>query len=134
MKIMGTDLHGGWLKSLKAETNHPDPERSRVAKLRLGYHDAFLLHLRTLSSAPTEEDPPLLKRIRQARRHLLWRLGHPYDADCCVRLVVHFDGDTAVVALVGGDKRGVSDEWYDTATRQSEHALDHYYRKKEATS
>ena len=88
----------------------------------------FLTRLANMVSAPKEDDPPFLKRIRQRTRYDLWRLGHPFHPDVCVRLIVHFDHDTAVVALIGGDKLGVSDQWYDTASRRAEQDLDQYYR------
>jgi hypothetical protein len=108
--------------------NSNDAE-TRVARLRLDRINAFLLVLARMQAVPTTEDPPLLKRIRQSIRYELWRLGHPYHPDVCVRLIVHFHGSEAVVVLVGGDKLGVSDQWYDTAVNQANAALDHYYRQ-----
>jgi hypothetical protein len=81
---------------------------------------------------PLPRAPPLLKRIRQSSRYELWRLGHPYHVEVCVRLIVHFHGSEAVVVLVGGDKLGVSDQSYDTAVNQANAALDHYYRQHQA--
>jgi hypothetical protein len=46
-------------------------------------------------------------------------------------VIVHFHADDAVVALVAGDKRGISDEWYVAAVVQADAALDHYYRQQE---
>ena len=48
-----------------------------------------------------------------------------------MRLVVHFrsNPDEVVVALVGGDKLGISDQWYDAAVIRADAALDLYYRQ-----
>jgi hypothetical protein len=39
---------------------------------------AMLADLQDLEKKP-EEESATYKRVRQARRHELWRVGHPYD-------------------------------------------------------
>lgn len=41
---------------------------------------ALLQSLNDLPAKPDEESPTF-KRVRQARRHELWRVAHPYDPD-----------------------------------------------------
>jgi hypothetical protein len=124
-----------WFVALQhtARPDNPDVLERDLADLRFTQTSTFLTRLAQMSSAPDEDDPPFLKRIRQRTRYQLWRLGHPYHPEICVRLIVHFHRDAAVVALVGGDKRGVSDQWYDTASRRAEQDLDQYYRLQEGT-
>ena len=93
------------------------------------YGDAALRFLRSLPARPSDDLPPILKRVRQARRHQIWRVSHPYDPGAAVRVLCWFpEADTAVVALVGGDKASIGDLWYDSATPRAELAVDHWLR------
>jgi hypothetical protein len=40
------------------------------------------------------------------------------------------DDETAVVALIGGDKAGISDVWYDSVTRRAEAGVDQWLREQ----
>jgi len=133
--VRGADSFSRWLTSLRldAKSNNPNNTAARVARLRLDRINAFLLVLSRMQAVPTADDPPVIKRIRQSSRYELWRLGHPHHSEVCVRLIVHFHASEAVVALVGGDKLRVSDQWYDTAVKQANAALDHYYRQREVS-
>jgi hypothetical protein len=46
--------------------------------------------------AKPDEESPTFKRIRQARRHELWRVAHPYDPDIAVRIICWFPMPTCV--------------------------------------
>jgi hypothetical protein len=90
---------------------------------------ALLDYLLNLPGRPTEETATL-KRVRQAKRYEVWRLAHPYDPDVAVRILCWFpDERVAVVALVAGDKKKISDEWYDSATPRAEAAIDQWLRE-----
>lgn len=92
---------------------------------------ALLGVLRDLPAKPTEETATF-KRVRQATRHEIWRVAHPFDPEVAVRVLCWFpDDDVAVVALIGGDKAGVSDVWYDSATRRAEGEVDQWLREQE---
>jgi len=91
---------------------------------------ALLAHLRRLREKPREETATL-KRVRQARRHEIWRLAHPFDSEAAIRILCWFpDRGTAVVAVVGGDKVKVGDDWYDSATPRAEAAVDQWLREQ----
>lgn len=91
---------------------------------------ALLGALRDLAAKPTEETATL-KRVRQAMRHEIWRVARPFDPAVAVRVLVWFpDNNTAVVALIGGDKAGISDIWYDSATRRAEVEVDRWLREE----
>jgi hypothetical protein len=90
---------------------------------------ALLDYLVNLPERPTEETATL-KRVRQAKRYEVWRLAHPYDPDVAVRILCWFpDEQMAVVALVAGDKKKISDQWYDSATPRAEAAIDQWLRE-----
>ncbi len=64
--------------------------------------------------APPSAESATFKRVRQARRHEIWRVAHPFDATVAVRILCWFPEDhteTVVVALVGGDKKMIQDLW-----------------------
>lgn len=57
--------------------------------------------LRDLQAKPTEESATF-KRVRQASRHEIWRVAHPFDPDVAVRILCWFPAErpeTVVVAL-----------------------------------
>jgi hypothetical protein len=87
--------------------------------------------LRDLQAKPTVESATL-KRVRQATRHEIWRIAHPFDPAVAVRILCWFpDDETAVVALIGGDKAGISDVWYESATRRAEAEVDQWLREQQ---
>lgn len=99
----------------------------------LEWATALLADLQDLPEPPTQETATL-KRVRQARRHPLWRLAHPYDRDAAVRIIVWFpDKGRAVVALVGFDKAHLGDLWYTSATIRAEAMVDQWKRQQWST-
>jgi hypothetical protein len=51
-----------------------------------------------------KEETATFKRVRQARRHELWRVAQPFDPSVAVRIICWFPSDEEVViALVGFD-------------------------------
>jgi hypothetical protein len=54
---------------------------------------ALLQALNDLPARPDEESPTF-KRVRQATRHELWRVAHPYDPDVAVRIICWFPPTT----------------------------------------
>lgn len=91
---------------------------------------ALMGYLRALPERPASETATL-KRVRQAKRHEIWRLAHPFDPEVAIRILCWFpDAHTAVVALVGGDKVRIGDVWYDSATPRAEAAVDQWQREQ----
>jgi hypothetical protein len=136
VRVVAAHSFSRWYSALNlaAKDAKLSPAAREVAVLRRDRINALLQTLARLEQIPTIDHPPLLKRIRQRTRYDLWRLGHPYHPKVAVRMVVHFrsNPDEVVVALVGGDKLGISDQWYDAAVVQAEAALDQYYRQHPA--
>ena len=91
--------------------------------------------LRELPAPPSEESATF-KRVRQARRHDIWRVAHPFDAAVAVRILCWFPDDqteSVVIALVAGDKKMIQDLWYDSATPRAEAAVDQWIRQQAVT-
>jgi hypothetical protein len=108
-----------WLTNLEKEGGHS-----------LEVTVALLQALTDLPGKPTEESATF-KRVRQARRHELWRVAHPFDPDVAVRVICWFPTDqTVVAALVGFDKKAIGDIFYASAAVRGEAIVDAWLRQK----
>jgi hypothetical protein len=101
-----------------------------VAVARLQHFAALLGALRDLPGKPVEESSTF-KRVRQARRHELWRVAHPYHPAVAVRIIVWFPpAGGVVVAVFSFDKAAQGDVWYARAAREGENAVDQLLRER----
>lgn len=105
-----------------------DPECGEQARIDILSMEGILRQL----AGPPEEETATLKRVRQARRHPLWRVRHPYRERLALRIVCYFpDEQTVVLALLGFNKHPIGDVWYDRASQEAELLVDEYLRKRE---
>ena len=119
MRVQAGEQFQAWLQRIEQEGGR------RLARVR-----ALLVALRNLPSKPGQESATF-KRVRQARRHELWRVSHPFDPDVAVRIICWFpDEQTVVVAVIGGDKKTLGNLWYDSATTRAESIVDQWLRAK----
>ena len=82
------------------------------------------------AAKPTEESATF-KRVRQARRHELWRVAHLFDPEVAVRIICWFPADDEVViALIGFDKKTIGDVFYASAAARGEALVDAWLRQK----
>jgi hypothetical protein len=89
----------------------------------------MLAELQDLEKKPAGESATF-KRVRQARRHELWRVGHPFDEQTAIRIICWFPDDaTVVIALVGFDKARHGDIWYGSAAARGEALVDQWLRE-----
>jgi hypothetical protein len=119
---------GRWLDSLEAEARSGN-ERARAI---LKYAARALDQLRNLAEPPTEEtETATLQRVRQSRRHELWRVSHAYDPEVAVRLICWFPpkADTVVVALFAADKAKLGDVFYDGVAARADPMIDQWKRE-----
>jgi hypothetical protein len=90
---------------------------------------ALLQALTDLPAKPVEESATF-KRVRQARRHELWRVAHPFDPDFAVRIICWFPTEqNVVIALVGFDKKAIGDVFYASAAVRGEALVDAWLRQ-----
>jgi len=89
---------------------------------------ALLQALAELEGEPDEESATF-KLVRQARRHRIWRIAHPYVPDVAIRILFWFESDRLVVALVGFDKASLGDVWYSSAAVRAEAIVDQWRRQ-----
>jgi hypothetical protein len=86
VKITWPDSFATTVKDLQrdaADRDHVIP-RKRLAALQ-----ALMQAIHELSTKP-EAESATFKRVRQARRHELWRVAHQYDPDVAVRIIIWF--------------------------------------------
>lgn len=94
-----------------------------VLEITLG----LLAALAQLEGEPAEETITF-KRVRQAKRHRLWRVAHPYEPDIAIRIICWFENDILIVALVGFNKAKLGDVWYASAAARAEALVDQWRR------
>ena len=98
---------------------------------------AFMFQrLRQLDHAPeTSEETATLKWVRQSRRHIVWRVSHPYTPGIALRLICWFppDGNQVVVALFAGDKSNMGDVFYDSVGTRADQLIDRWLDEMETS-
>ncbi|ROZ87996.1 hypothetical protein [Gordonia sp. OPL2] len=95
-----------------------------VDRSRLDLLLAELQVLAELEAVPVVESATL-KRVRQSRRYVVWRVSHPFRDGVAVRLIVWFpDDEHAVVALFAGDKARMGDVFYDSVGPRADAAIE----------
>ncbi|WP_250280617.1 MULTISPECIES: hypothetical protein [unclassified Frankia] len=72
----------GWTDEFDRWLTRAEEQGGRVLTVAV----ALLQALTELPASPLEESPTF-KRVRQARRHELWRVAHPFDPDVAVRII-----------------------------------------------
>lgn len=91
---------------------------------------ALLQALTDLPAKPAEESATC-KRVRQARRHELWRVAHPFDPDFAVRIICWFPTEQSVVIAPSGfDKKTIGDVFYASAAVRGEALVDAWLRQR----
>ena len=119
MIVDWTDEFDRWL-------THAEEQGGRL----LAVATALLKELSDLQARPAEESATF-KRVRQARRHELWRVAHPFDPDVAVRVICWFpSAEEVVIALVGFDKKTIGDVFYASAAARGEALVDAWLRQK----
>jgi len=115
-----------WTDEFDRWLTHAEEQGGRL----LAVATALLQELSDLPSKPAEESATF-KRVRQARRHELWRVAHPFDPAVAVRIICWFPAnDQIVLALVGFDKKSIGDVFYASAAARGEAIVDAWLRQK----
>jgi hypothetical protein len=131
MRVEWSDGFDAFLRRLEADVDstQPQEEAGRIARERLAHLGALLGEVRELQEPP-EAESATFKKVRQARRHVLWRVAHPYNPDVAVRVIVWFAGDEkAVLCVFGFDKAKLGDVWYGRAATEGEAIVDEWLRQ-----
>lgn len=113
MELRATPAFAKWYRQIQA-----DEEVVAEARVRAKWAKAMLTAVRELEGQPAFESATF-SRVMVARRYPLWRVAHPHDGVVQVRILVWFEAGTAW-CLLGGDKSGIDEQWYQAATVQAE--------------
>ena len=115
-----------WTEEFDSCFDHAEKQGGRLLIIAV----ALLQALTDLPAKPAEESATF-KRVRQARRHELWRVAHPFDPHVAVRIICWFPADDEVViALIGFDKKAIGDVFYASAAARGEALVDAWLRQK----
>lgn len=115
-----------WTDEFDRWLTHAEEQGGRL----LAVATALLQELNNLPAKPAEETATF-KHVRQARRHELWRVAHPFDPAVAVRIICWFPSDEEVViALIGFDKKAIGDVFYASAAVRGEAMVDAWLRQK----
>ncbi len=131
MRVDWSDSFDRFLSALEEDVEKLDPStpEGRIAVERLAHLGALLGKLRELPTKPAVESATL-RIVRQATRHELWRVAHPFDADVALRIIVWFPQvDQAVLAVFAFDKAHLGDVWYDRAAVEGQALVDQWLRE-----
>ena len=113
-----------WSDEFDRWLSHVEEQGGRALRWTM----SMLTDLQALEKKPVEESATF-KHVRQARRHELWRVSHPFDDRVAVRLICWFpDETTVVVVLVGFNKAKHGDVWYSSASVRAEALVDQWLR------
>ena len=127
MRLEVSREFGHWIARAKVKVEEGSSYHRRILELVA----IALTELRSLEGPPTE-DRPSLKRVRQAKRFIVWRTSHPYEEGIAVRLICWFppEDDSCVVTLFGGEKARMGDVFYDSVGDRADAAIDQWLREK----
>jgi hypothetical protein len=118
-----------WTDEFDRWLTHAEEQGGRLLAVAV----ALLQELNDLSAKP-EDETATFKRVRQARRHELWRVAHPFDPAVAVRIICWFPNyEEVVIALVGFDKKAIGDVFYASAVARGEALVDAWLRQKGIT-
>jgi len=120
-----------WPRSFDQQYDRMEADESPEGKQRFALLVAMLQILEELQTPP-EIETPTLKRVRQSRNNVVWRVSHPYTPDIALRLICWFppDEDKVVVTLFSGDKAKMGDIFYDTVGIRSDQAISQWLKER----
>jgi DNA-binding XRE family transcriptional regulator len=116
---------GRWLDRLEHEARSGD-QRSRTI---LTFTARAPDQLRSLASPPGQDaETATLRKVRQSRRHQLWRVSPAYHPEVAVRLSCWFppESGTVVVAVFAAEKAKLGDVFYDSVAARADPMIDQW--------
>lgn len=127
MEVHRSQQFKRWVDDLVAKAKAGDERAIRMAKHVLDE----LNYIRELDGDP-DGDTATLKRVRQSRKHRVWRLSHPFDEDMAVRIICWFDpqSEVVVVVLFAADKAVMGDVFYDSVGARADQEIEKWIFEK----
>jgi len=121
-----------WNREFDLQFDRLEQDETPLGKERYHIFLWLLKQVEDLAEPPTH-DTATIKRVRQSRKHLVWRVAHPYREGIALRLICWFppNTNTVVVALFAGDKARYGDVFYDSVGYRADRAIDLWIREQE---
>ena len=116
-----------WPRAFNDQLDRLEADVSERGQRRLELLTFMLKRLRDLEVPPVQ-DTATIKRVRQSKQHMVWRVSHPYVEGTALRVICWFppETDTVVVALFSGDKATMGDVFYDTVGIRADHLINRW--------
>lgn len=116
-----------WPRAFNDQLDRLQADSSDRGRRRLQLLTFMLKRLRDLDAAPVSETA-MIKRVRQSKKHVVWRVSHPYEKGIALRVICWFppNDDRVVIALFSGDKASMGDVFYDTVGVRADQLIDRW--------
>ena len=117
----------GWSREFDRQLDRLEDDTTDRGKRILDLLTFMLKRLRELDQIP-DDDTAMIKRVRQSRKHQVWRMSHPYVEGIALRLICWFPprSDQIIVALFVGDKAAMGDVFYDTVGTRADQTIERW--------
>lgn len=122
-----------WSREFDAQYDRMESDHSVPGIERFTLLVFMLKRLADQTQAPIE-DSATIKRVRQSRKHTVWRVSHPYRQGIALRLICWYPPafpEQVVVALFAGDKAIMGDVFYDSVGTRADQMIDRWNNEKE---
>ncbi len=124
-----------WSAEFDRQLDRLEADRSERGQRVYRLLTIMLKQLRDLEAVPTE-DTAMIRRVRQSRQRIVWRVSHPYREGIALRLIVWFppEDGRAVVALFAGEKASMGDVFYDSVGSRADQVIERWLSDTEEES
>jgi len=127
MKVFWSDEFDRQLTRLEEAAAKSDRDARILALLT-----EMLQLLNELDEEPSVETA-MFKRVRQSKKHLVWRQSHPFETGIALRLICWFDpnSESVAVTLFSGEKSSMGDVFYDSVGSRADQIIEQWIREGE---
>lgn len=123
-----------WPREFNDQLDRLEADVSERGQRRLELLTFMLKRLRDLEAAPVQ-DTATIKRVRQSKQRVVWRVSHPYVEGIALRVICWFppSSNRVVVALFSGDKASMGDVFYDSVGIRADRLIDRWIDETKET-
>ncbi|MFJ3033384.1 hypothetical protein ACIPC2_03100 [Curtobacterium pusillum] len=116
-----------WPREFDDQLDRLEADATPRGQRRLELLTFMLKRLADLDVVPVQ-DTAMIKRVRQSKQHVVWRVSHPYVEGIALRLICWFppSADRVVVTLFSGDKASMGDVFYDSVGIRADRLIDRW--------
>lgn len=120
-----------WSREFDRQLDRLEEDTSDRGKQVLQLLTLMLKRLRDLDNVPAD-DTAMIKRVRQSKNNVVWRVSHPYRAGIALRLICWFSPgyNRAVIVQFAGEKASMGDVFYDSVGSRADQIIDLWVHEK----